>query len=76
MLHSLLEQGDEVIVPSPNWPNMKWAVVLAGATAAFFCGWYPNFNPCWHRLCLKFSTQVDGSPMFVMYDKSLILIHC
>lgn len=30
VLHSLLEQGDEVIVPSPNWPNMKWAVVLAG----------------------------------------------
>lgn len=30
VLHSLLEEGDEVIVPTPNWPNMKWAVALAG----------------------------------------------
>ena len=30
MLQSLLEPGDEVIMPTPNWPNMKWAVVLAG----------------------------------------------
>ncbi|CAE8681443.1 unnamed protein product [Polarella glacialis] len=29
-LHSIIEAGDEVIVPSPNWPNLKWAVVLAG----------------------------------------------
>ena len=30
VLQSLLEQGDEVILPKPNWPNMKWAVALAG----------------------------------------------
>eukprot|EP00434_Breviolum_minutum_P041317 symbB.v1.2.036755.t1/scaffold5224.1/size29657/2 len=32
VFHSLLEQGEgnEVIIPTPNWPNMKWAVVLAG----------------------------------------------
>ena len=30
ILHSFLEEGDEVIVPTPNWPNMKWAVVMAG----------------------------------------------
>eukprot|EP00933_Yihiella_yeosuensis_P054942 TRINITY_DN53531_c0_g1_i1.p1 TRINITY_DN53531_c0_g1~~TRINITY_DN53531_c0_g1_i1.p1 ORF type:complete len:425 (-),score=97.19 TRINITY_DN53531_c0_g1_i1:44-1186(-) len=32
-LHSILEDGDEVILPTPNWPNMKWAVVLAGGRA-------------------------------------------
>jgi len=32
-LHSIIEEGDEVILPTPNWPNMKWAVVLAGGKA-------------------------------------------
>lgn len=30
ILHTFLNEGDEVIVPTPNWPNMKWAVVMAG----------------------------------------------
>ena len=30
ILHTFLNDGDEVIVPTPNWPNMKWAVVMAG----------------------------------------------
>ncbi|CAE7779634.1 aspC [Symbiodinium pilosum] len=30
ILHTFLEEGDEVIVPTPNWPNMKWAVAMAG----------------------------------------------
>mmetsp|Transcript_8016 Transcript_8016/g.18415 ORF Transcript_8016/g.18415 Transcript_8016/m.18415 type:complete len:401 (-) Transcript_8016:28-1230(-) len=30
ILHSFLEDGDEVIVPTPNWPNMKWAIAMAG----------------------------------------------
>ena len=46
MLHSLLEEGDEVIVPSPNWPNMKWAVVLAGATAAMSQNLHLMDPPC------------------------------
>eukprot|EP00930_Biecheleria_cincta_P062614 TRINITY_DN48075_c0_g1_i1.p1 TRINITY_DN48075_c0_g1~~TRINITY_DN48075_c0_g1_i1.p1 ORF type:complete len:399 (-),score=59.91 TRINITY_DN48075_c0_g1_i1:16-1212(-) len=29
-LHSILEPGDEVILPAPNWPNVKWGVALAG----------------------------------------------
>ena len=37
VFHSLLEQGEgnEVIIPTPNWPNMKWAVVLAGGGRDF-----------------------------------------
>mmetsp|Transcript_124295 Transcript_124295/g.247775 ORF Transcript_124295/g.247775 Transcript_124295/m.247775 type:complete len:401 (-) Transcript_124295:23-1225(-) len=27
---SILEDDDEVVLPSPNWPNIKWAVALAG----------------------------------------------
>ena len=28
ILHTFLNEGDEVIVPTPNWPNMKWAAWL------------------------------------------------
>eukprot|EP00428_Durinskia_dybowskii_P033976 CAMPEP_0170273890 /NCGR_PEP_ID=MMETSP0116_2-20130129/36915_1 /TAXON_ID=400756 /ORGANISM="Durinskia baltica, Strain CSIRO CS-38" /LENGTH=373 /DNA_ID=CAMNT_0010525133 /DNA_START=1 /DNA_END=1122 /DNA_ORIENTATION=+ len=31
-LAALIDPGDEVIVPTPNWPNMRWATRLAGGT--------------------------------------------
>lgn len=34
ILHTFLNEGDEVIVPTPNWPNMKWAAWLDSARPA------------------------------------------
>lgn len=30
-LATLMDEGDEVILPSPSWPNVRWAASLVGA---------------------------------------------
>jgi alanine-synthesizing transaminase len=48
-MQALLNTGDEVLVPSPDYPLWTAAVVLAGGTARHYvcdekCGWLPDLD--------------------------------
>jgi alanine-synthesizing transaminase len=60
-MQGLLDNGDEILIPSPDYPLWTAAVNLAGGTAVHYrCDELSDWNPYLHDLKKKISSKTKG----------------
>ena len=82
-MSALLDSGDEVLVPSPDYPLWTACVTLAGGTAVhYLCDeqseWYPDIEDIRKKIMSMFTDpnhlrvedpgRVEGNPVFIYLD--------
>src|SRR5690606_7244893 len=80
-LQALLNNGDEVLVPSPDYPLWTAAVNLAGGKALHYrCDeqqdWYPDLADIKEKISKKTKAIVlinPNNPTGAVYDKAFLL---
>ena len=80
-LQALLNNGDEVLVPSPDYPLWTAAVNLAGGKAVHYrCDeqqdWYPDLDDIKQKISKKTKAIVlinPNNPTGAVYDKAFLL---
>ena len=79
-LHALLNNGDEVLVPSPDYPLWTACVNLAGGTAVhYICDeqsdWYPDLDDIESKVTSKTKAIVvinPNNPTGALYPKEML----
>ena len=80
-MQGLLNNGDEILVPSPDYPLWTASVTLAGGTAVhYICDeqsdWYPDIDDIRSKITDKTKAIViinPNNPTGVLYPKELLL---
>ncbi len=79
-LQALLNEGDEVLVPSPDYPLWTTAVALAGGKAVhYLCDEESDWNPDMKDMTAKISSKTKAivvinpnNPTGAVYDKEIL----
>ncbi len=79
-MQGLLDSGDEILVPSPDYPLWTASVTLAGGTAVHYicdeaADWYPDINDIKSRITERTKGIViinPNNPTGTLYSKELL----
>ncbi|MGC6174837.1 aminotransferase class I/II-fold pyridoxal phosphate-dependent enzyme [Lacrimispora sp. 38-1] len=79
-MQGLLDSGDEILVPSPDYPLWTASVTLAGGTAVHYicdevADWYPDINDIKSRITDRTKGIVvinPNNPTGTLYSKELL----
>jgi alanine-synthesizing transaminase len=79
-MQGLLDNGDEILIPSPDYPLWTAAVNLAGGTAVHYrCDEFSDWNPDLYDLKKKISSKTKGiviinpnNPTGAVYPKAVL----
>jgi alanine-synthesizing transaminase len=79
-MQGLLDEGDEILVPAPDYPLWTAAVTLAGGTAVhYLCDEQSDWNPDIHDLESRVTSKTKGivlinpnNPTGAVYDRSIL----
>lgn len=79
-LQGLLNNGDEILVPSPDYPLWTASVTLAGGTAVHYicdesCDWYPDIEDMRSKITDKTKGIVvinPNNPTGALYPKEIL----
>jgi len=80
-MQGLLDYGDEILVPSPDYPLWTASVTLSGGTAVHYicdeaAGWYPDVEDIRRKITPRTKGIVlinPNNPTGALYPKSLLL---
>ena len=80
-MQALLNQGDEVLLPAPDYPLWTAAVSLSSGTPVHYicdeqAGWFPDIDDIKHKITSKTKAIVlinPNNPTGAVYSKELLL---
>jgi len=80
-MQGLLDNGDEILIPSPDYPLWTSAATLAGGTAVHYqcdeeAEWYPDINDIRQKITRRTKAIViinPNNPTGALYSRELLL---